>query len=223
MSQWPLYLAPSLLSANFAYLADEINKITSGGADLLHLDVMDGHFVNNITFGPCVIEAIKEVSSLPLDTHLMIAEPEKHIDAFLTAGSDSITFHIEATNSPNKIIEKIKTKGAKVAVAIKPKTDIGTIKSLLPDLDMVLLMSVEPGFGGQKFIPETLDRLHELRALSGCPDDIQVDGGINDQTICQVIEAGANVLVVGSYIFKNHDPAAVTRDLKNTISQQTKK
>ncbi|MBU0646750.1 ribulose-phosphate 3-epimerase [Patescibacteria group bacterium] len=203
-------IAPSILSADFGKLNDEIAEVEPY-SDMLHVDVMDGHFVPNITIGPPVVKKI--VSKLPLDVHLMIENPQLYIELFVKAGAASITVHQEACTHLHRVIQQIKALGVRAAVALNPATPVETIKHVLNDLDMVLVMSVNPGFGGQKFIPEVLVKIKELRNLK--PDlDIEVDGGINAETARQCIEAGANVLVSGSHIFGAKDRKAAIESLR---------
>lgn len=210
----PIKIAPSLLSADFARLRDEVEMVTEAGADVLHLDVMDGHFVPNITIGPCVVEAVRKVSSIPLDVHLMITDPDKYLDSFVKAGSDWITFHIETVAEPQKFIERARSLGVKVGVSIKPLTPVSAIEPILTSLDLVLVMSVEPGFGGQSFRPEVLPKVQQLRATPGCPPDISMDGGINLDTAVPAAKSGVNVLVAGSAIFHAQDPEAMVGRLR---------
>lgn len=206
--QKEIKVAPSILSADFSQLSDEIKRVEKAGADLLHIDVMDGHFVKNITIGPLVVKSIRPKTQLPIISHLMIDDPEDYIKAFAEAGSDGIIFHIEATNEPEKIIKQINSFDKKAGIAVNPETEIWAIESILDKLDMVLIMSVHPGFGGQEFISEVLPKIKELR--DGFQRDIAVDGGINSETAREVIEAGANVMVAGTYIFASNN-------IRNTI------
>lgn len=203
-----LLIAPSLLSADFSCLREEILRIEAGGADLLHLDVMDGSFVPNITFGPPVIKAMRKGCSLLFDTHLMIERPERYIQDFVDAGADLICVHAEATVHLERTCAMIAKAGKKAAVALNPATPAEAVKYLLPQLDMVLVMSVNPGFGGQSFIPFSLDKIRELkRMIAACGSRalIQVDGGVTPENCAEIVAAGADVLVSGSAFF-NHPP-----------------
>ncbi|MCP1102674.1 ribulose-phosphate 3-epimerase [Aequitasia blattaphilus] len=198
-------LSPSILSADFGYLKDEIEKTEKAGAEYLHFDVMDGLFVPSISFGMPVLEAVSKYTKQVLDVHLMIQEPIRYIETFQKAGADIITVHYEACEDLKATIQKIKDCGAKVGVSIKPKTDVSVIEEFLDDMDMLLIMTVEPGFGGQSFIPESIGRIKEARAIMekrGRQIDIQVDGGIYLHNIEEVLAAGANVIVAGSAVFK---------------------
>mgnify|MGYP003614669715 FL=1 len=198
-----IIIAPSLLAADFSILKEEIANIENAGAEYLHLDVMDGKFVPNISFGPVVIKSLRPHSNLIFDVHLMIEDPDKYIADFVDAGADIICVHVESTKHLNRTIQLIKSYKKKVGVALNPSTTLDSIKYDLNNIDMVLIMTVNPGFGGQKFIPEMLQKIAELREIA--PNiDIQVDGGINDEISKLVIEAGANVLVAGSYVFNEN-------------------
>ena len=198
-----IIIAPSLLAADFSILKEEITNIENAGAEYLHLDVMDGNFVPNISFGPVVIKSLRAHSNLIFDVHLMIENPDKYVADFVDAGADIICVHVESTKHLNRTIQLIKSYKKKVGVALNPSTSLDTIKYDLDNSDMVLIMTVIPGFGGQKFIPQMLQKRKELRKIA--PNiDIQVDGGINDEISKLVIEAGANVLVAGSYVFNGN-------------------
>jgi ribulose-phosphate 3-epimerase len=200
----PLRIAPSILAADFARLGEEVRAVEAAGADLLHLDVMDGRFVPNITIGPAVVAAIRKVTKLPLDVHLMIVEPERYIDEFARAGADRISVHLEASPHLHRLVEQIRAAGKKAAVAVNPHSSLDGLGVVLPELDMVLIMSVNPGFGGQKFIEAVVPKISALRTeidRRGLEVDIEVDGGIDPQTAPAVVAAGATVLVAGSAVF----------------------
>lgn len=208
-------IAPSILSADFSCLKDEIKKVEKAGADLLHIDVMDGHFVPNITIGPVVVKYIRKCTKMPLDVHLMIENPQKYTDAFISAGSDMITIHIEtvSTLELKAIGAKLRSKRIKFGVSLNPGTPISKIKPILKYADFILVMSVNPGFGGQSFIPGALGKIKALRQIF--KGDISVDGGINDLTARSVIKAGANILAAGSYIFKAKDKRKAMERIRN--------
>lgn len=211
-------IAPSILSADFARLGEEIRDVERGGADWIHVDVMDGHFVPNMTLGPLVVQAIRPVTKLPLDVHLMIEEPDRYIGAFAKAGADFITVHAEATVHLHRTVQSIKELGVKAGVVLNPATPLSAVELVLDDVDLVLVMSVNPGFGGQRFIPAMTEKIANLRqlldrrGLTGV--QIEVDGGINAQTAASVIEAGANVLVAGNAVFGESDRAAAIKALR---------
>jgi len=198
-------LAPSILSANFACLERDIREAEEAGADLLHVDVMDGRFVPNITVGIPVVESIRKVTELPLDVHLMIVEPEKYIPEFIKAGADWVSFHFEAAVHHHRIVEQIKELGAKAGIVINPSTPVSFLEEILPYLDFVLVMSVNPGFGGQKFIPTSVEKIKKLKSLKEELNGellIEVDGGIKVENVESVLKAGADVIVAGSAVFK---------------------
>jgi ribulose-phosphate 3-epimerase len=210
-------IAPSILSADFGRLGDEVKAITAAGADLVHVDVMDGRFVPNITIGPLVVEAVKRATTLPLDVHLMIVEPEKYVADFVKAGADILTVHVEVSPHLHRTLQQIRAAGAKASVVLNPSTPLSSIEEVLTEVSQVLLMSVNPGFGGQAFIPATVDKVRRLRAMldaRGLEVDIEVDGGINPETSKQVLTAGANVLVAGNAVFKAPDYAKAIAALR---------
>ena len=203
-----IQISPSILAADFGQLGQEIKRLEDGGADLIHVDVMDGHFVPNLTIGPPVIKALKKQSSIPFDVHLMISPVHKFIDAYSDAGADIITIHPEATDNLKSSISKIKRLGKKIGVSLNPETKIDIILDVLEQIDLVLIMSVNPGFGGQKFMPEVLIKIKELKKIQEEKKinfDIEIDGGINFENSKIAIEAGANILVSGTTIFKSNN------------------
>jgi ribulose-phosphate 3-epimerase len=203
-----IQISPSILSADFSQLGNEIKKLEEGGADMIHVDVMDGHFVPNLTIGPPVIKALKRHSSVLFDVHLMISPVHKYIEAYSNAGADIITIHPEATDDLKSSISKIKELNKKVGVSLNPETKIDIILDVLDQIDLVLIMSVNPGFGGQKFMPEVLTKIKELKKIQNKRDlnfDIEIDGGINFENSKMAIEAGANILVSGTTIFKSNN------------------
>ena len=210
-------IAPSILSANFVRLAEDIARVEAAGADWLHLDIMDGHFVPNLTFGPPIVAAIRKITKLPLDVHLMVTNPAELIEAFAAAGADWLTVHVETEPHLNRLVSRIRELGVRPAVALNPSTPIGVLEEILGEVDMVLVMSVNPGFGGQKFIHGSLSKVSRLKTMidqQNRPILIQVDGGINDITAPQIINAGADILVAGSAIFGNADLAVAIQKLK---------
>lgn len=212
-----MYVAPSLLSANFLRLEDEIKAVSEAGADLLHIDVMDGHFVPNLTFGPCVIKDIQKVSKVPLDVHLMVQNPTLFVEHFLPLKPKFITFHLEAESHPIRLCEYLRQNGVGAGVVLNPHTPILQLKHLIEFVDIVLLMSVNPGFSGQKFLPLVIDKVKELRELidtKGAKVFIEVDGGVNGLNAGKLDEAGADILVAGSYIFSSKDYKAAISSLK---------
>ncbi|MDC0850985.1 ribulose-phosphate 3-epimerase [Candidatus Pelagibacter sp.] len=211
-----IQISPSILSADFSQLGAEIKRLEDGGADMIHVDVMDGHFVPNLTIGPPVIKALKKHCSLQFDVHLMISPVHKYIEAYAEAGADIITIHPEATDNLKESILKIKSLNKKVGVSLNPESKIDLLKNILDQIDLVLIMSVNPGFGGQKFMPEVLEKIKELKKIQAKNNinfDIEIDGGINFDNCQLAIEAGANILVSGTTIFKSNDG-----DIKKNIN-----
>ncbi|KON92149.1 ribulose-phosphate 3-epimerase [Rossellomorea marisflavi] len=214
-------IAPSILSADFSKLGEDIREVEAGGADYIHVDVMDGHFVPNITLGPPIVKAIRPITGLPLDVHLMISEPAKYVDAFADAGADYITVHVEADPHIHRTIQLIKNRGVKAGVVLNPGTASELFKPLIADIDMVLLMTVNPGFGGQAFIPSVVTKIKEIRKWADELNpalEIEVDGGINPETIAVCAEAGADVFVAGSAIYNQSDRKKAIEDLKAAAS-----
>lgn len=213
-------IAPSILSADFSSLKTELEKIEKSGADMVHLDIMDGHFVPPITIGAIVVSALRPHSKLPFDTHLMVSNPDSHIESFIEAGSDSITIHAEAAKNLEASLARIRSLGARAGVSISPETDESVIINILDKVDMVLIMTVRPGYGGQKYIEGMEKKIRNVRDAAnrlGLPLDIQVDGGINSETIKKVVTAGANVIVTGSAFFNSKDPAEFVSLLKGSV------
>jgi ribulose-phosphate 3-epimerase len=211
-----MIVAPSILSADFARLAEQVAAAARGGAQLVHVDVMDGHFVPNITLGPPVVAALHKATPLPLDVHLMIENADRYLQAFIDAGASWITLHQEAVPHLQRQVAFLRERGVRAGVALNPATPIGTLDEILPELDYVLVMSVNPGFGGQKFIASSLDKIRRLRALveeRGLKVPIEVDGGVDVGNIRALVEAGAEVLVAGSAVFGHADPAAAVQRL----------
>ena len=210
-------ISPSMLACDFAKIAEELKSIELAGADMVHIDVMDGVFVPNISFGMPVIESIRKCTDIIFDVHLMIDRPERYVERFAAAGADIITFHVEATENPGQVLRAIKALGCRAAISVKPKTPAQQIFELLPLCDMVLVMTVEPGFGGQSFMSDMIPKIKALKGeidRLGLDIDIQVDGGINSENAPLVIEAGANVLVAGSAVFKAQDRRALIESLR---------
>lgn len=210
-------IAPSILAANFSKLGEEIQSAEAAGADYIHVDVMDGHFVPNITFGPLAVDAIRPLTSLPLDVHLMIENPDQYIADFTNAGADLISVHVEACPHLHRTIQLIKSKGAKAGVVLNPHTPVSAIEPILEDVDLVLLMTVNPGFGGQSFIHSVLPKIAEVKALADQrhPElEIEVDGGVNAETARLCAEAGANVLVAGSAVFGKTDRKKAVEEIR---------
>ena len=211
-------IAPSILSADFSRLGQEIESVEKGGADIIHLDIMDGRYVPNITIGIPVIESLRPLSDLPFDAHLMIVEPERYVPDFIKAGCNMISFHMDACIHSHRLVDYIKSQGVKAGVVLNPATPVNTLDEIIHYIDYVLIMSVNPGFGGQKFIPQTLEKVKKLRILmeeSGRMDIlIEIDGGINESNIAEVSAAGVNIFVAGSSVFKAKDPAEMVKKLK---------
>jgi ribulose-phosphate 3-epimerase len=211
-------IAPSILSANFARLEEEIKDVERGGADYIHDDVMDGHFVPNITIGPLIVDAIRPVTSLPLDVHLMIENPDQYIGAFAKAGADLLSVHVEACHHLHRTIQQIKSEGMKAGVVLNPHTPTSMIENVIEDIDLVLLMTVNPGFGGQSFIHSVLPKIKQIAAIveeRKLQVEIEVDGGVNPETAKLCIEAGANVLVAGSAIYNQKDRSQAIANIRN--------
>jgi ribulose-phosphate 3-epimerase len=213
-------IAPSILSADFGRLAEEIKAVEKAGADLIHIDVMDGHFVPNITIGPLIVEAARRTTTLPLDVHLMIARPEQYIGDFAKAGADYLTVHVEATSHLNRLVQMMKEhKGVRAGVSLNPATPLSSLDYILDDVDMVLIMSVNPGFGGQTFIASALEKIRSLRKRIddlGLKIEIEVDGGVKPDNAAEIVRAGADILVAGSAVFGHKDYAAVIREIRGS-------
>ncbi len=213
-------ISPSILSADFANLLEDVKKVEKAGVELLHIDIMDGHFVPNISFGPMVLKALKGKTTVPFDVHLMIENPDAYIKEFVDAGASIITVHAEACPHLHRTIQNIKSYGVKAAVSLNPATSLSVLEEVLPELDMVLLMSVNPGFGGQSFIASTLDKTKRLKQMidaKGLKIDIEIDGGVKLDNAKEIVEAGANVLVAGSAIFKTDDVVETVGKFKEIV------
>lgn len=213
-----IMIAPSILSADFSRLGEEISAVAKAGADVIHIDVMDGHFVPNITIGPLVVSAVRKVTDLPLDVHLMIKNPDQYLDDFARAGADWITVHVETGYHLHRTIHRIKELGKKAGAVLNPATPLATLDCILPDLDLVMLMSVNPGFGGQSFIPSALLKVKRLKQMiesTGLPIGIEIDGGVGPKNIAAIAEAGANIFVAGSAVFGAGDYAGAISTMKS--------
>ena len=213
-------IAPSILSADFSRLADEVKTVEKAGADVIHVDVMDGHFVPNITIGPLVVQGLRKLTSLPLDVHLMIESPNRYIDDFVQAGGNWITVHAETCPHLKRVIKKVRQLNARPGVVLKPATPLKTLFPVIDDIDLVLIMSVNPGFGGQSFIPSTLKKIGRLRKIvdqNRYPLEIEVDGGVKVENIREVSMAGADIFVVGTGIFKTNDYEETIKELRKEI------
>lgn len=222
MTRRGVRIAPSILTADFARLADEVLRVEKGGADLIHIDVMDGHFVPNLTVGPPIVEALRKVTKLPLDVHLMMTNPDAFISEFANAGADYLTVHVETCPHLHRTVQSVKERGIKAGVALNPATPLSAIEGILRDVDLLLVMSVNPGFGGQHFIASTLDKIAHARQLldrARSRAALEVDGGVKVENAAQVVRAGADILVSGSAIFASADYGAVIRDLRNAAQQ----
>lgn len=212
-----IMIAPSILSADFSRLGEEVRAVEAAGADVIHIDVMDGHFVPNITIGPLIVKALRPITSLPLDVHLMISDADRYLQDFIDAGADWITVHVEACTHLHRTLSYIRSKGKKAGAVLNPATSLTTLEYVLDEVDLVMLMSVNPGFGGQSFIESSLDKIRRLRAMLDAVNPkagIEVDGGISPQTIGRVAAAGANIFVAGSAVYGSNDYQAVIREMK---------
>ncbi len=221
----PVKISPSILSADFARLGEQVRAACEGGADYIHIDVMDGHFVPNITIGPLIVSAVKKITDIPLDVHLMIENPDAFIDAFAEAGSDIITVHAETGYHLQRTLTAIREKGILAGLSLNPATPLDILEYLWPDLDLVLLMSVNPGFGNQKFIPQTLPKLRRLKKMTdnnALDIIIEIDGGVKVNNAAEIAQAGADLLVAGSAVFGNSDPTEMVRQLKRAANKGTR-
>jgi ribulose-phosphate 3-epimerase len=216
----PLLIAPSILAADFAKLGEDVHAVEAAGADWIHVDVMDGHFVPNISIGPGVVQAIRPLTKKPLDVHLMISPCDPYLEAFAKAGADHITVHVEAGPHIHRSLQAIRALGKKAGVTMNPGTPVSSIEDVIDIVDLILVMSVNPGFGGQAFIPAALDKLRQVRALVGArPIDIEVDGGVTAENAARVVQAGANALVAGSAVFKGGNYKANIAEIRNAAAQ----
>ncbi len=213
-----IMIAPSILSADFARLGEEITQVVEAGADVIHIDVMDGHFVPNITIGPLVVDAVKKITDCPLDVHLMISNADQYLEDFADAGADWITVHVEACTHLHRTVSRIKELGKKAGAVLNPATPLSSLDCILSDVDLVMLMSVNPGFGGQKFIPAIIEKTRQLQGMidaQGLDVAIEIDGGVSPSTIGPIAQAGASIFVAGSAVFGQEDYAAIIAELKD--------
>ncbi|MHB8462014.1 MAG: ribulose-phosphate 3-epimerase [Vulcanimicrobiaceae bacterium] len=214
-------IAPSLLSADFARVAEQMKSVADGGADWLHIDVMDGRFVPNLTWGPKIVGDLRRVSSLPFDCHLMIVEPERYVDEFIDAGADTVTFHLEATPHAQRLLAHIRSRKVRAGISITPQTPVAMLVDIIEDCDLVLIMSVNPGFGGQSFLPRSMAKLREARTLIDARNPaciLEVDGGVNAKNLREIVATGVDAVVMGSAIFGTPDPEATVRDMRSLLS-----
>lgn len=215
-----LKISPSILSCDFARMGEEIQHVIEAGADMIHVDVMDGHFTPNITIGPPVVASLRSISTVPMDVHLMITDPDDYVEAFADAGADIISFHVEAALHPLRLIDKIHDLGCKAGIVLNPGTSQDEIEFIVDSVDMVLVMTVNPGFGGQAFMPEMLEKIRLVRAMLG-DRDLEVDGGINEGTAAEVCDAGANVLVAGNFVFSSDSYLEAIESLRHAAGHST--
>jgi len=216
-----IYIAPSILSADLLKLAEQVKLVAEHGADLIHIDVMDGHFVPNLTFGPNMVAALKRIVNIPLDVHLMISNPDRYIEDYARAGADILTVHQEVCHHLHRVIQQIHGAGMKAGVSLNPSTPVTMIEDVISDLELVLVMSVNPGFGGQKFIPHSTEKIRQVKEMAekaGKELMIEVDGGINPETAAKVVKSGANVLVAGNAIFKQSDIVAAMENIRKAAA-----
>ena len=210
-------IAPSILACDMTRLGEELRAVEAGGADWHHVDIMDAHFVPNLTFGPDIVKAVKQAGTKPADVHLMMTHPEKYAEPFIKAGADIITFHIEVADDPRPLIKRIHDLGAKAGLVVKPKTPAQSLFPYLGDIELVLVMTVEPGFTGQKFMPDCVDKIAEIRREAGDALDIEVDGGINEETVKLTAAAGANVVVAGAAVYRTKDIAGAVARIRGAM------